>query len=349
MNQLTAKYANEKILIIDDDVISNILLENILNNYGFNQIKSINDPRLVSEVFLQYQPDLILLDLEMPHMNGYDVFKKLQRINKKEFLPVIMITMHNDKTNKNRALSLGIQYFIEKPFDKVEILTKIQNILHINFLYKQITTKNKELEAKVTIEINHVTEMQVELIERLLKAVEFRDQETGDHVKRISKLVYIISKNMGLTEKLSADFAEASKLHDIGKISIPDNILLKKGKLNKEEWEVIKTHTLKGEEILLGSNSEILQLSGVIARTHHENWDGTGYPAGLKGEGIPLAGRITALADVFDALLSVRPYKEAWDMKDAINYTKEKSGVKFDPAVVKAFNKDISILKSIYS
>ena len=209
--------------------------------------------------------------------------------------------------------------------------------------------KNKELELKIESERKQVVEMENKAVERMLLTIKFRDQETGEHLNRISHLVYILSKDMGLDEELSTNIAKASKLHDIGKVGIPDSILYKEGKLNEEEWRIMKGHTVIGERILSVGESELLKLAGLIARSHHENWDGTGYPSGLVGEQIPISGRIMAVTDVFDALLSDRPYKKAWDIESAIEFVRDECGKKFDPAIVKKFLKNIDKIVSMYN
>lgn len=341
MRNLQSQYINSRILLIDDDVTNNLLVENILYNNGYREVKSVTDPRLASDIFLEYEPDLIILDLEMPHLNGFEVFCNLQTLNKKDILPVIMVTVKNDNKSKNHAFDYGIPYFIEKPINKIELLTRMQNILRINWLYNQFTKKIGLLEKSLV-------EVENNLIESLLLSVKFRDQETGEHINRVSDLVCILSKGMGFTHEASANFAMASKLHDIGKIGILDNILCKNGRLNEEEWELMKNHTLIGENILSVHNSEIMKLAGVIARTHHENWDGTGYPFSLSGNQINIAGRLTAVADVFDALLSDRPYKKAWDIERAVNYIQQESGKKFDPEIVGVFVNDIEKIIALY-
>ena len=341
MSKLLSRYVNAKILLIDDDTTNNLLIESILYNHGFKQIKSIADSRWAMDTFLEYDPELILLDLEMPHINGFEVYRKIQKLSKKDILPVIIITAKNDHKSKAQAMALGVQYFLEKPIDKTELLIRVQNILHINWLYNQTAQKNKLAEEKIKLENSAV--------ETLLLSIKFRDQETGDHVNRVSALVYMLSKGIGLTDDRADKLAKASKLHDIGKIGIPDNILCKEGKLSDEEWEIMKNHTLIGERILSASSSNILRLAGTIARTHHENWDGSGYPAGLAGKRISVGGRLTALADVLDALLSDRPYKKAWDFEKATKYIQEESGKKFDPEIVDAFTKNIQRIHLVYS
>lgn len=341
MGKILSRYVNAKILLIDDDITNNLLIESILYNHGFRQVKSITNARLAIDTFSEYEPALVLLDLEMPHMNGFEVFRKIQRLSKKDILPVIIVTAKNDHKSKTRALELGVQYFLEKPVDKNELLTRVQNILNINWLYEQTAQKSKLVEEKMKLENSAV--------ESMLLSIKFRDHETGEHVNRVSDLVYILSKGMGLADAESRKFALASKLHDIGKIGTPDNILRKEGKLNSEELEIMKNHTSIGERILGVSSSKILKLSSVIARSHHENWDGSGYPQRLAGQRIPLAGRLTALADVSDALLSDRPYKKAWDFERVIKYIQEESGKKFDPEIVDVFIKNIENIRLIYS
>lgn len=341
MKNLQAQYVNSRILLIDDDMTNNLLVENILRNHGYQGVRSITDPRLAPDVFKEYDPDLILLDYEMPNSNGFKTLRKLQTLNKKELLPVIMISVKNDHNSKNQALSLGATYFIDKPIDKTELLIKVQNTLRINRLHIQSTQKIDLLEKNL-----HV--MENEFIESLLLSAKFRDQETGEHINRVSNLVYILSKGMGFTDEVSANFATASKLHDIGKIGIPDHILCKSGKLSEEEWMLMKNHTLIGESILSAHSSEIMKLSSVIARTHHENWDGSGYPLALSGNQINIAGRVTAVADVFDALLSDRPYKKTWDIEKAINYIQDESGKKFDPEIVSVFVKNMEEITALY-
>lgn len=340
MGKLLPRYAGAKILLIDDDTTNNLLIESVLSNHGFRQMKSISDPRLALDTYVEYEPELILLDLEMPHMNGFEVFRKMQKHSGKEMLPVIIVTAQNDHRSKTRAMELGIQYFLEKPVDKTELLTRVQNILHINWLYRQSAQKNKLAEEKWALENSAV--------ESLLLSIKFRDQETGEHVNRVSALAHMLAKGIGLTDDRADRIARASKLHDIGKIGIPDNILCKEGKLDEAEWEIMKSHTSIGERILSVSSSKILGLAGSIAQTHHENWDGSGYPGGLAGKRIPVAGRLTALADVFDALLSDRPYKKAWDIESAIRYVREQSGKKFDPDIVGALVGNLDRVYAIY-
>lgn len=229
-------------------------------------------------------------------------------------------------------------------------ISKCYGYLFVIVFILMITSNRLHIQSTQKIDLlrKNLHVMENEFIESLLLSVKFRDQETGEHINRVSNLVYILSKGMGFTDEVSANFATASKLHDIGKIGIPDHILCKSGKLSEEEWMLMKNHTLIGESILPAHSSEIMKLSSVIARTHHENWDGSGYPLALSGNQINIAGRVTAVADVFDALLSDRPYKKTWDIEKAINYIQDESGKKFDPEIVSVFVKNMEEITALY-
>lgn len=342
------KFEENNIMIVDDSPTSVMLLEKMLRQYGFKNILSITDPRMVMEEYLEFQPDLLLLDLVMPYLDGFDILEQLDELNESTYLPVIVITSQNDKENKLRALSLGAQDFIGKPFDDSEVITRINNFLNVRQMQNKIKNYNLWLEEKIRENNEEISALQTDLILRLLRAAESRDYNTGGHITRIGEYAYILSRAIGMTETKSKKMSEACKMHDIGKIGIPDGILLKPAKLNDEEWEIMKTHTLKGADILKDSPSDDLKLAEEIALTHHEKWDGTGYPNGLKGENIPLSGRIMALIDVFDALLNDRPYKKAWDFEQTVFYIQTESGRHFDPKIVSAFMESLPKFKEIY-
>lgn len=349
MNMLhSEKFEENKIMIVDDSPTSVMFLEKMLRQYGFKNILAINDSRMVIEKYMDFEPDLLLLDLVMPHFDGFDVLEQLDELNESSYLPVIVITSQNDKENKLKALSMGAQDFIGKPFDDSEVITRINNFLNVRQMQNKIKNYNQWLEDKIRENNDEITALQTDLILRLLRAAETRDFNTGGHITRIGEYAYILSQALGMSEERSQTLSDACKMHDIGKIGIPDGILLKPAKLNDEEWETMKTHTLKGAEILKGSPSENIKLAEEIALTHHEKWDGTGYPNGLKGEDIPLSGRIMALIDVFDALLNDRPYKKAWDLEQTIFYIQTENGRHFDPRIVKAFMENLSKFKEIY-
>lgn len=329
--------ADSKILVVDDNPANVKLLERILHIIGYTDIMTLTDSREALRVCSEYQPDLLLLDLRMPYIDGFDILGQLKKDAESVYMPVIIITAQDDMENRLKALNLGAQDFIGKPFNNVEVALRVSNSLKVRLYNKDIKTRNTQLENVVREKSQELDEMQHELIDKLLRAAEIRDQETGNHIARISKYALIIAKALRLSDEAAKDLALASLMHDIGKIGVPDEILNKPGRLEAPELELMRAHTLKGAQILSGSSSKIIRLAEQIAYTHHEKWDGTGYPNGLSGTQIPLAGRIIALVDMFDALLSDRPYKKAWKTKAAVDYIQEQSGSHFDPVVVKAF------------
>lgn len=336
-----------KILVIDDSQTNVMLLEKMLRMNRFQNIMTLTDPRNAYESFEIFNPDLILLDLQMPYIDGFTILEWLRTHNTEKILPVIVITAQNDQESKIRALSLGASDFVGKPFDHMEVLTRIGNLLQIKLLHNQLENSNLQLEEKVQERTKEVEKLQMEVIDRLMLAAEFRDETTGNHIARIGWYAYILAKKLGFDEETSLQISMASKMHDIGKVGIPDHILLKPGKLTDEEMNLMKSHTTKGAQILAGSKYKMLQIAEQIAQTHHEKWDGSGYPSGLKDTEIPLVGRIVALVDVFDALITTRPYKRAWTFDETLHYIKEQNGKHFDPMVVDAFFDSIRYIQTI--
>jgi putative two-component system response regulator len=255
------------------------------------------------------------------------------------YAAVLVLTAQSDTATRLRALESGAKDYLTKPFDRLEVLTRMRNMLEVRLLHNQIRDQNKILEHKVRQRTQELMETRMEIIRRLGRAAEYRDNETGLHIIRMSKFSEILGRTAGMDADWCEMLLNASPMHDIGKIGIPDRILLKPGKFEPEEWEIMKTHAAIGAEILSGHHSDLMEMARVIAITHHEKWDGTGYPNGLKGEDIPLVGRIVALADVFDALTSERPYKKAWSVEDALGYLLENRGMHFDPNLVGVFEK----------
>lgn len=331
-----------KILIVDDNSVNILLLEKMLNMYGYNNIKTLTDSREVIPLYTLYKPDILLLDLKMPYLDGFQVLEQLNNIRKDDYLPVIVITAQNDKENCLKALKLGARDFIGKPFDTTEVMMRIANMLEIRLLHNKIQQNNKELENKVNERTLELQNLQFELLQRLLRAAEFRDADTGDHVARIGEYAAKLGELAGFNDRECFLLMHASMMHDIGKISVPDSILLKQDKLNADEWTIMKQHTIKGAELLAGSSSEIMQLAEKIALTHHEKWIGGGYPYGIKGDAIPIEGRIVAICDVFDALLSERPYKKAWDLQSTMKEIQNGCGTHFDPVLAELFINNIN-------
>jgi putative two-component system response regulator len=261
---------------------------------------------------------------------------ELNHIADASYLPILMLTGDDTPEAKRDALSRGAKDFLNKPFNSDEVLLRIGTLLETRFLYLQIQSQNQILEAKVRDRTRELEAAQIEIIERLARAAEFRDDNTGQHTARVGQMAALIAKQIGLPDSEVSLIRRAAPLHDVGKIGIPDSILLKLGKLTKEEFEIVKTHTTIGARILSGSHFTILRLAEEIALTHHERWDGNGY-SGIVGDAIPLAGRIVAVADVFDALTQKRPYKAAWPVGDAIAEIERQRSRQFDPALVDAF------------
>ncbi len=333
-----------KILIVDDQRMNVQLLEQILRNAGFYNITATTESKEVSDLYESLQPDLVALDLNMPEMDGFDVMKVLKEKEGDSYLPIIVISNEESQEVRFKALESGAKDFLNKPYDRIEVCIRIRNIIEVRLLSNQSRDQNKILENKVKIRTKELYETQQDVIERLARAIEYRDSETGMHIIRMSHYSSCLATEIGLTMKECEILLTAAPLHDIGKIGIPDSILLKQGKLTAEEWIIMKSHTTIGAELLSGSTSQFLTTAKEIALSHHEKWDGSGYPRQLSKKDIPLIGRICGICDVFDALTTARPYKKAWSFNDAMEEIHIQKGVHFDPHMVDAFDK---ILPSI--
>ena len=322
---------------MDDQPSNVLLLEGILHEEDYSAYRSITDSRQVLSVFLEYQPDLVLLDLQMPFLDGFEVMKQLQtHIPLEAFLPILVLTADITPEAKRQALAGGAMDFLTKPFDATEVILRIRNLLQTRALHLQLQNQNQILDQKVRERTAELEATQNEILERLALAAEYSDDDTGEHTQRVGQMAAHIAQALGLPEAEVELIGRAALLHDVGKIAIPDAILLKPGKLTPEEFTHMQTHTALGAKMLSGGQFALMQLAEEIAFTHHERWDGTGY-LGLHGEAIPVAGRIVAVADVFDALTNERPYKKAWPHNEAIEEIQRQSGRQFDPRVVQAF------------
>jgi len=339
------------ILVVDDNPVNIAIVEKILSHDGYRHVHSTTNPLDVTELYLEHDYDLILLDVHMPEISGIEVMERLAKKFPADYLPILILTADHSNETRNECLAGGAKDFIGKPFDKAEVLLRVQNILEVRLLHKAVLRQNLVLEDKVRERTQQLYEAQVKLIQCLGKAAEYRDNETGMHVVRMSKSCAILAKQMGLSSEECEMILQASPMHDIGKIAIPDDVLLKPGKLEGKEWDRMKTHAEVGAEILEGYDTQLMQTAALIARTHHEKWDGSGYPEGLQGEEIPLYTRIVSVCDVFDALTSTRPYKEAWSADSALQYLRDNAGLHFDPRVVKEFTlvvDDVLSLREAY-
>jgi putative two-component system response regulator len=324
-----------RILIVDDEVANIRILERVLERAGYTEVKGITDSREALALFAEWGPDVLLLDLNMPHMDGFAVLDELSRTRvEPSYVPVLVLTADVTKETKETALSRGAKDFLAKPFDATEVVLRIENLLHSRHLHVQLQDYNRELEAKVLERTQELDKARLEIIDRLAQAAEYRDDETHQHTSRVGSVSAYLAKAHGMSEDEVDLVRRASPLHDVGKIGIPDEILLKPGKLSPEEFEQMKSHAQIGARILSGSEFTLLQIATEIALTHHERWDGNGYPHGLTGDEIPLIGRMVAVADVFDALTHERPYKPAWSVSDALAEMERQSGRQFDPQLV---------------
>jgi putative two-component system response regulator len=332
---------NGRILIVDDEAANLKLLDKMLRAQGYHNLMLLSDPREVLDSYQKVRPDLILLDINMPYLDGYQVMEQLKALQDTLLPPIVILTAQNGKDYLLRALAAGARDFITKPFDRNELLMRARNLLDAQLAHRLIHDQKKVLEEMVQIRTEELRNTRLQVVQRLGKAAEYRDEETGNHILRMSHISTLLARSVGWSEAACELMLNASPMHDIGKIGIPDAILLKPGKFEPHEWEIMKTHAIIGGRLLDGDDSDLMCMAREIAISHHEKWDGSGYPNGIAGEAIPQAGRIAALADVFDALTSARPYKKAWSIEDAVNLIKENRGKHFDPKLVDTFLQEL--------
>jgi len=340
------------ILVVDDEESNVRLIKNVLETKDYEKIIAVTDSREVLDVCKENHIDLILLDINMPYMDGYEVMDQLQDYYQALMPPVLVLTAQASTEFKKKAFDRGARDYVTKPFSIDEILSRVKNLLQVQLMHEQLENQNHMLELKVKERTQEIFQTRLEVVRRLGRAAEYRDNETGLHIVRMSKISMLLGQACGMDDYQADLLLNASPMHDIGKIGIPDHILLKPGKLDAEEWGIMKTHAEIGANILSGGGSDLLDMASEIAMTHHEKWDGSGYPSNLEGEAIPLSGRISAVADVFDALTSERPYKKAWAVEDAVEFMAKQSNKHFDPMLIKYFNDllpDIMNVKEKYS
>ncbi|BCM92651.1 cyclic di-GMP phosphodiesterase response regulator RpfG [Abditibacteriota bacterium] len=341
-----------RLLVVDDEPGNIMLLEDILLEANRGQICSCSNPYDVVSLYRDFKPDLILLDLMMPGLDGLGVMQQLKEEGGGRIpVPVVVLTADISDKAKRQALAAGAKDFLHKPFDMVELMLRIDNLLETRFLHLDLQRQNETLEERVQARTQELKsakcriaqyardleETHVEMLERLALAGEFRDDDTGQHTHRVGRTTGLLAQAMGLPEAQVRCIEQAARLHDVGKIGISDTILLKPGRLTPEEFAIIKTHTTIGAALFENGHSELVQTAHRIALSHHERWDGKGYPHQLKGEEIPLEARLLSVADVFDALTHDRPYKTAWPIAEALAEIKRQSGQQFEPQVVEIF------------
>ena len=337
-----AKPANQhrpaKILVIDDQEQNIKLVTRILEKDGYEQVRSTTNAAEALSIYIDFNPDLVLLDVHMREKDGFEVLQEIVSHDPNSHVPVLMITADDSADVKRRALALGAKDFVGKPFDSGEVLLRIRNLLETQFLYQRLRDQNTELENKVVERTRELEQSQLEVLERLAVAVEFRDDDTGNHTKRVGEVSAMLAQTIKLETATTELIRRAAPLHDIGKVGIPDSILLKAGPLTGEEFELMKMHTVIGSRMLSKGRSELVRFSQRIARSHHEWWDGSGYPDRVSGQSIPLEARIVAVADFLYALTHERPYRPAWGIDETLAEIRRRAGTHFDPAIVKALN-----------
>ncbi|HYL25486.1 MAG TPA: HD domain-containing phosphohydrolase [Burkholderiales bacterium] len=331
--------ARNTVMVVDDQSTGRAILEQVVRGL---------DERVVVEGFARpvdavvwatrHVSDLVLVDYMMPEMDGIEFVKRLRALPGYEHVPIVMITVHDDRKVRYAALDAGITDFLTKPIDARECLARCRNLLTLRRQHVVLEDRRRLLEHMVEDATREVREREKETLLRLARAGEFRDEETGYHLIRMSRYSRLIANAIGLDPDEAETVELAAPLHDIGKIGIPDHILLKADKLDGTEWEVMRRHPVIGHEILKGSASKYVRMGALIALGHHEKYDGSGYPNGLVGDHIALCARIVAVADVYDALTSVRPYKNAWPSEQAFEYVTSQAGRHFDPRMVEAFS-----------
>ena len=342
--QVKAMHEKPVILVVDDEHNNRSLMEDFLTPMGYEVVLARDGEEALEKVD-ETHPDVVLLDVMMPKVDGFAVARTLKSREDTKTIPVVMLTALMDMGSRIRAFELGADDFFTKPVALIELKARMQSLLKIKAYNDSMIEDHIYLEAEVakrTEQLEQVNEKiratALETILRLSRAAEYRDEETGAHIQRMSRYAVAVARRMGIDEPFIDNMIYGLPMHDIGKIGVPDYILLKMGKLSPAEWEIMKQHTIIGGKILEGSDSELIQTARIIALTHHEKWNGKGYPEGLKGTDIPLVGRIASIADVFDALTSSRPYRlKPFSLEDTFRIIVEGRGTDFDPGIVDAF------------
>lgn len=334
---LNSWLSRARVLLVDDQPANLKFLRHVLETEGYGELIGMADSVEALERFEELDPDVVIVDLWMGRLDGIDFIAHVLEMQPPgSYLPILVATGDHTPDARRRALSAGARDFLTKPLSPAEVRLRVRNLLETRFLHERMREHNATLEERVAERTQELEEARLEILYRLARAAEFRDDQTGQHTLRVGRISGRIAQVLGLAEDAHELIARAAPLHDIGKIGISDTILLKEDRLDARERELIQSHTIIGADILSGSRFALLQLAEEIAISHHERWDGKGYPHGLSRESIPLAGRIVAVADVFDALTHDRPYKRAWTRREALTEIEAHAGSQFDPAVVEA-------------
>ncbi len=327
----------QSVLLVDDNPVNLKWLELLVQRLEQAQCASFTDPLAALEYARTHHVDLVVLDYLMPEMNGLQFIAAFSAFEGAQSVPLLMITAHDEKDVRYRALEAGAYDFLPKPVDAAEFLARARNLLRLREASLRLADHAAWLTREVDLATREIRERERETVMALVKAAGYRDHETGAHISRVGHYAHLIAQGLHLSAQDQALMLDAAAMHDIGKVGIPDHILLKPGRLDEEEMQIMRQHPRLGHELLKGSSSRLLQAGATIALGHHEKFDGSGYPQGLQGQDIPLFGRIVAVADVFDALTSERPYKKPWPLDDAATYLRDQRGLHFDPQCVDVF------------
>jgi len=331
-------FPDAKILVVDDEEPNIKLARQVLMFAGYSEIRLLQDSRKAVDAIVNDEPDLVLLDVHMPYMDGYEVLERaVKKMKPETFIPILMCTSDNSVQARQKALKLGANDFIAKPYEQTELLLRVRNFLRMRYMHLSLQHANQTLEHRVSVRTKELVEARGEAFYCLTRAIEYRENSIGGHSKRIGILSERIARAVGLEDAEVEMIGLIAPLHDVGKIGIPDSLLLKSGDLTEAELTELRSHTALGDMLIGDCTSPILRELKQLARHHHERWDGTGYPEGLKGDEIPMTCRIVALADMFDALTIGRPGTPAMSREEAIAEIRRLRGAHFDPDVVDAF------------
>ncbi len=336
------------IVIIDDEAANVMMLRRVFERAGFQSISGLTDARELPALLIDSPADLVITDLHMPGCDGFEVLEMLSPFINQERLPVLVVTGDPSREIRTQALSAGAKDFVTKPFDMVEVLLRVRNLLESRLLFQDLRKQNRTLLESATGQTRELESTRIEIIERLALAAEYRDDDTGQHNQRVGDMSARLAETIGWTKEDAGLLRRAAALHDVGKIGIPDALLRKPGPLTDTEQRVMRTHAAIGARILGGSQIPLLQLAETVAISHHERWDGTGYPKGLKGNATPVAGRIVAVADAFDAITNARPYRAARSAREALLVLRAEHDRQFESRLLDALERILAAESRLY-
>jgi putative two-component system response regulator len=369
LTQIKSEITNSKVMIVDDEELIIRVVRRFLSANGYQHFVTVTDPRIAIETIRSQRPDVVLLDINMPHVTGMDLLQTRSESTDLQLTPFIVLSANAESPIRQQALKLGATDFLNKPVESAELVLRVQNALMIKRYNDCLSGYANQLEDIVQQRTSLLERSREHIIHCLARAAEFRDNETGEHVIRVGRYSSIIASELGFNSEFCRHIELAAQLHDVGKIGVPDAILLKNGKLSPDEFDIMKKHchigaqiiapivthessygpqsTMKTSTCMLENSSPMLAMAIQIALTHHEKWDGTGYPRGLTGDCIPLPGRIVCVADVFDALCSERPYKPKFTFKKCLEIMISERSVRFDPVILDAFFKRLPDIERV--